>query len=246
MNGNRIYACACYSCYTNAIYIGEGGQENDVEIRADTFVAQNGGGTTIKVAEIRGSYNTVQISEEIGSRADTQYTVSFGGANPRYNLVRYKTQQVVTANVQDNTSGSAVGKNMAEDAGRPINISGGHNFTISGIATATAGSANTYDEIILPAPAILIKAYGRATNTPTSFTRLYFAKNGSVDTVQRLTWDSGDAAGTVKSLNTDPTSAGTIDSRFIYAENDRVPIRIDQDAGGSNTVSYTLYFRLLS
>lgn len=245
MNGNRIYGCACYSCYTNAIYIGEGGQENDVEVRADTFVSQIGGGTTIKVAEIRGSYNTVKISEEIGTRADTQYTVSFGGANPRYNLVQYKTQQVVTAVVQDNTSGSAVGKNMAEDAGRKINISGGHNFTISGIATATASSADTYDEIILPAPAILIKAYGRATSTPTTFTRLYFAKNGSIDTVQRLTWDNGDAAGTVKSLNTDPTSAGTIDSRFIYAENDRVPIRIDQDASGSNTVSYTLYFRLL-
>lgn len=245
MNGNRIYGCACYSCYTNALYIGEGGQENDVEIRADTFVSQIGGGTTIKVAEIRGSFNSVTIDEEIGSRADTQYSVYFDGSNPIYNYVKYKTQQIVTDDVGDNTSGKAVGKNIAENIGRPNSVDGGFTFTISGRAVASSSSSDTYDEIILPGPAILVEAYGRAVSTPTSFTRLYFAKNGSIDTIQRLSWDSGDAAGTVKSLKTDPTASGTIDSRFIYEEGDTVPIRVDQDASGSNTVAYTLFFKML-
>ena len=131
MNGNFIVSSACYACYTNALYIGEGGQENNIQIRADTFVGQNGGGTTIKVAEIKGSFNSVEILEEIGDRADTQYTVSFVGANPRYNYVKYETQQIVTDDVQFDVSGPAVGKNIAQNIGRPINIDGGYTFTIS-------------------------------------------------------------------------------------------------------------------
>lgn len=245
MNANFILNCAAFSCYSNALFIGEGAQENVIEIRADNFVTQIGSGTTINGALIRGRFNSVVIEEEIGVRADTQYTVAFVGSNPIYNYVKYKTQQVVTDDVNDATTGSAVGKNIAENIGRPINVGGGYTFTISGLAVASVGSTNTYDEIILPGPAVLVKAYGRATSTPASFTRLYFAKNGTIDTVQRLTWGSGDAAGTVKSLNTDPTASGTIDSRFIYEEGDRVPIRVDQDATGGNTVSYTLFFKML-
>lgn len=245
MNANNITDCSAFSCYSNALYIGQGAQENVIKIRADNFVNQIGAGTTINGALIRGSFNSVHIEEEIGVRADTQYTVAFNGDNPIYNYVKYKTQQVVTDDVSDNTSGKAVGKNVAENIGRPISVDGGFTFTISGRAVASAGSTDTYDEIILPGPAILVKAYGRAVSTPASYTRLYFAKDGVIDTVQRLAWGSGDAAGTVKSLDTDPTASGTIDSRFIYAEGDRVPIRVDQDASGSNTVAYTLFFKML-
>lgn len=245
MNANNITDCAAYSCYSNALYIGEGAQENVVKIRADTFVDQTGGGTTINGALIKGRFNSVHIEEEMGTRGDTQYTVAFAGDNPIYNYVKYKTQQVVTDDVNDATTGSAVGKNVAENIGRPISVDGGYTFTISGRAVASSGSTDTYDEIILPGPAILVKAYGRAASTPTSFTRLYFAKDGTIDTVQRLTWGSGDAAGTVKSLDTDPSASGTIDSRFIYEEGDRVPIRVDQDSSGSNTVAYTLFFKML-
>jgi hypothetical protein len=245
MNGNFIVGSACYACYTNALYIGEGGQENNIQIRADTFVGQNGGGTTIKVAEIKGSFNSVEILEEIGDRADTQYTVSFVGANPRYNYVKYKTQQIITDDVQFDVSGPAVGKNIAQNIGRPINIDGGYTFTISGRVVVVANSALSYDEIILPGPCILLKAYGKASLTPASYTRLYFAKNGIIDTVQRLTWGSGDSAPSLKSLNTNPTFAGTINSNFIYAEGDTIPIRVDQDATAGNTVAYTLFFKML-
>lgn len=245
MNGNTITACAAYSCYTNALYIGEGAQENTIQIRADTFVSQIGGGTTIRVAEIRGSFNTVNIEEEIGTRGDTQYSVSFAGANPVYNYVRYKTQQIVTDDVEDTTTGVAVGKNVAENIGRPITVDGGYTFAISGQVSAGAGTTSIYDEVIIPSKAVLIKVCGKANLTPASYTRLYFAKNGSVDTVQRLVWDNTDAPNTIKTLNNDPSASTPIDSRFIYAENDTIPIRVDQDATAGNTVSYTLFFKIL-
>lgn len=243
-NGNFLKSCSAYSCTTSALYIGEGGQENICEVRADTFVNQTGLGTTIKVLDLKGSYNEIMIFEEIGARADTQYTVSVSGDNAKYNNVKYQTQQVVTSVLSDTTTGTAKGKNILKSI-REKTLNGGDTFSISGYYSATAGTANTYDAIVLPSKCKLIKAVAKNVFTPTTYTRLYFAKSGVIDTLQRLTWGNTDAAYTTKTLSPDTSDSGTIDDRFIYNEGDYIPIRIDQDASGGNTVLFTLYFKTL-
>lgn len=245
MNANSIKQCSAYACTTSALMVGEGAQENDIDVRADTFISSIGLGTTVTVCEVRGSFNNIVCQEEIGSRGDTQYTVAFNGSNPRYNTVKYSTQQVVTSDVFFNESGSSVGKNVATNICRPINVNGNDVFCISGYNAVLASATDSVDEIIFDNKCILIKAVARNELTPASFSRLYFAKNGTIDTVQRLTWDNTDAVGTIKTLNTDPTTAGTIDSRFIYDAGDRVRVRIDQDSSGGQTLGWTLYFKSL-
>lgn len=245
-NGNKIIACSAYSCLTRAVYIGEGAQDNHVQVRADTFYDSTGLGTTVTVAEIRGSYNRVELDEEIGTRGDTQYTVSFEGDNPRYNLVEYLTQNTVTAVVNDATTGSAVGKNRALDKVNKNLPDGGDLFAVSGYHSVSANTNEVYNAAVLPGPCQLINVVATNGSTPASHTRLYFAKNGSTDTEQRLTWGSGDAAQTLKEKVTDITSAGTIDSRYLYAKGDRVVVSIDQDSSAGQQVYYTMFFRMLT
>lgn len=245
MNANSIKQCSAYACTTSALMVGEGAQENDIDVRADTFISSIGLGTTVTVCEVRGSFNNIVCQEEIGSRGDTQYTVAFNGSNPRYNTVKYSTQQVVTSDVFFNESGSSVGKNVATNICRPINVNGNDVFCVSGYSAVLASATDSVNEIIFDNKCILIKAVARNELTPASYTRLYFAKNASIDTVQRLTWDNTDAVGTIKTLNTDPTAAGTIDSRFIYDAGDRVRVRIDQDSSGAQALGWTLYFKSL-
>lgn len=245
MNGNVLAACKAYSCVTRALYVGEGAQDNHIQMRADTFVSQIGLGTTIRVGEVRGSYNHIQLDEEVGSRADTQYTLQFAGDNARYNVVDYLTQNVVTAAVNDVTTGTAVAKNYARFHVRPGKPSGKDLFTISGYESVGAGTNTVYNTCVLPGPCVLHAVEALNGVTPTSYTRLYFAKNNVQDTTNRVVWGSGDGALTLKELITDATAAGTIDSRFIYARGDRCDITIDQDGGAGQQVYYTLYFRML-
>jgi len=245
-NGNFITNCAAYSCYTSAVYLGEGAQENHVQVRADTFGSQIGQGTTIKVVDVKGSFNSVEVAEEIGARADTQYTAYVSGSNARYNTIKYSTQQVVTAAYEDATTGSSVGKNVGINITRSQDIGGSDTFTVSGYASISASSTSSISGFVAPCPCVLIRASARAAYSPTSYTRFYFAKSGSIDTLQRLTWSSSDAAGTVKTKFNDPTSAGTIDSRFIYAAGEFCDVSVHQDASAGQILHYTLVFKALS
>jgi hypothetical protein len=246
MNGNIIRDCAAYACRTHAVLLGEGAQDNIINVRADTFQSDIGNGTTLSVVKVRGSYNYVNISEEVGSRADTQYTVRFEGTNPRYNHVDYMTQQVVTEAIFDNTSGIGVGKNTARFAQRDSQPDGGQIFTVSGYESVVAGTNTLYNSVMLPGPCKLVKVVARASYSPTSYTRFYFAKNGSVDTLQRLTWSSSDSANTIKTKLVDQYASTAIDSRFIYDEGDFVDVTIDQDASAGQLIRYTLFFMMLN
>lgn len=244
-NGNFINSCSAYSCRTSALYLGEGAQENHISLRADTFISQNGDGTTIRVVDVLGSYNVVEVSEEIGARADTQYTAVVRGPWAIYNTISYSTQQVVTAAVLDDTNSTNQGKNVFKGMGRPQALTGGDVSTVTGYISAAASSNQIYNSFIANRRCLLVSAYCRAVSTPASYTRFYFAKNGSVDTVQRLVFSSGDAPGTVKSLKTDPTARGVINPNFIYAEGEPCSISVDQDVSGGNILQYTLIFKYL-
>jgi hypothetical protein len=244
MNANFITDCNAYSCVSSAVYVGEGAQENEIDLRADTFVSQTGLGTTLSVCIVRGSYNFIRIHEEIGSRADTQYTVAYAGDNARYNTVEYSTQQIVTAAVYDGLTGSAVGKNITRDIGRPNAVVGGDTLTVTGYLSVAAGTNLIYNSIVLPAKCELMQVNAIAQSAPTTYTRFYFAKNSTPDTTQRLLWSAGESG--AKSLVTDPTGTGTIDAKFRYNANEFVDISVDQDNGGGQTIRYTLVFRVLS
>lgn len=243
MNANFISDCDAYSCVSSAVYVGEGAQENQISVRADTFVSQTGLGTTLSVCIVRGSYNLIRIAEEVGARADTQYTIAYAGDNARYNTVEYSTQQAVTANVYDGLTGSAVGKNISRNIGRPNAVVGGDTLTVTGYLSASAGSNSIYNSIVLPTDCELMQVHAIANNAPATYTRFYFAKNGTPDTTQRLVWSTGESG--AKSLVTDPTASGTIDAKFIYSTNEFVDISVDQDGGGGQIIRYTLVFRVL-
>lgn len=244
MNANFISNCDAYACVSSALYLGEGAQENQCTVRADTFVTQTGLGTTISVCIVRGSFNLVRITEEIGARADYQYTVAYAGDNAKYNTVEYSTQQVVTAVIYDGLTGSAVGKNVTRNVGRPNAVVGGDTLTVTGYLSASAGTNLIYNSIVFPANCELMQVHAIATNAPTTYTRFYFAKNGTPDTTQRLVWTTGQSG--AKSLTVDPTAAGTIDAKFIYTANEFVDISVDQDSGGGQIIRYTLVFRVLN
>ena len=244
MNANFITDCNAYSCVSSAVYVGEGAQDNQISIRADTFVTQTGLGTTLSVCIVRGSFNLIRIAEEVGTRADQQYTVAYAGDNARYNTVEYSTQQVVTAAVYDALTGSAVGKNVTRNISRPNAVIGGDTLTVTGYLSAAAGTNLIYSSIVLPAKCELMQVNAIAQSAPTTYTRFYFAKNGLPDTTQRLVWGTGESG--AKSLVTDPTGAGTIDAKFRYVANEFVDISVDQDSGGGQTIRYTLVFRVLS
>lgn len=244
MNANFISQCDAYSCVSSAVYVGEGAQENEIDVRADTFVSQTGLGTTLSVCIVRGSYNLIRIREEVGVRADTQYTVAYAGDNARYNTVEYSTQQSVTANIYDGLTGSAVGKNVTRDIGRPNQLIGGDTLTVTGYLSASAGTNLVYNSIVLPANCELMQVNAIANSAPATYTRFYFAKNGTPDTTQRLVWSTGESG--AKSLVTDPTASGTIDTKFIYTANEYVDISVDQDASGGQIIRYTLVFRVLN
>lgn len=243
MNGNRILSGAAYSCARSAVYLGHGAQENTVELRADTFIPQNGTGATIAVADILGSYNRLSIEEEIGARADTQYTIRLSGPNARYNRIEYSTQQVVTAAVRDETYGSAAGKNVVTDMGRPGSITGGDTFAVSGHARATGAGSAVHDRILMPGRAVLVKAKAVNDALPANLTHLHLERRG--EAIQTFTWGSTTRPGTVRSLDTDKTAAGTIGDGFLFEEDDILTVRIEQDAAGQNAIGYTLYFKVL-
>jgi hypothetical protein len=245
-NANWLSSCGAYSCYTGAVYVGYGAQDNHIEVRADTFVTQTGSGTTIKVCQVLGSSNTIRITEEIGPRADTQYTVAIEGDNARYNEISYSTQQVVTAAILDSTTGGAVGKNAVVNIGRPQYINGGDTLTVSGYASVAAGTITIVNSFVAPKKCILIGVSAQNDLVPASYTRFYFAKNGTIDTAQRLTWDSRDAAHTVKSLDNDPSFTAAIDGRFIYSAGERCVVSIDQDATAGQQIYYTIVFKVLA
>ena len=244
MNANFISNCNAYACISSAVYVGEGAQDNQIDVRADTFVSQIGLGTSLSVCIVRGSYNLIRISEEVGARADVQYTVAYAGDNARYNTVEFATQQVVTAAVYDGLTGSAVGKNVTRNVGRPTSVIGGDTLTVTGYLSASAGTNLIYDAIVFPTNCELMEVRAIAQNAPASYTRFYFAKNGIPDTTQRLVWSTGQSG--AKSLIVDPTAAGTIDARFIYNANEFVDISVDQDGSGGQIIRYTLVFRVLN
>jgi hypothetical protein len=244
MNANFITDCSAFACVSCALYVGEGAQDNQLTVRADNFVNQIGLGTSISVCIVRGSYNIIRITEEIGTRADVQYTVAYAGNNARYNFVEYSTQQAVTATVFDGLTGNAVGKNITSDIGRPNAVIGGNTLTMTGYLTVGAGTNVVYDSIVFPANCELVQVRAIATFAPTTYTRFYFAKNGSVDTLQRLVWSTGESG--AKSLVVDPTANGTIDARFIYNANEYLDISVDQDGAAGQNIRYLLVFRVLN
>ena len=218
-NGNTITGWA-YSCVRSAIILEEGAIENIVNIRADTFVAQAGLGTTIYVGDIRGLYNRVTLDEEIGPRADTQYTIRLS-ADAAFNQIRYHTQNVVTAKVLNSAT---TNRNTIEFLRPNMNL-GGQVVTHSHYTQATAVSSGATNDIrdqwVAPCPCVVLRVAAKLdANVATSGSFFaYVAKNGAVSTGNRVEFVVGEGT-TAKYLDTDPSAGVPINTRWVLAKGD--------------------------
>lgn len=242
-NGNKVHFVA-YACIHSAIIIEEGAQDNyDIQFRADTFPSQLGSGTTIIVADVRGLYNEIDFHEEIGIRADTQYTLRWG-SNAIYNTVKYHTLQVATARILDDAGNN---KNVAIFSRPTQNIGGdliSHSYYTGETGTSIADpSTGTLRSIwIAPAPCTIIRcsAILDANLGAGTFTA-YFAKNGTTSTDNDIIFSTGEGT-TAKFLDGDPSAGSSINNAFKLAKGDRVEFKYSNSGtgGGVNCTSTML------
>lgn len=222
-NGNRVTGWA-YSCVRSAFIIEEGAIENEVNVRADTFVTQTGLGTTIYVGDIRGLYNHITLDEEIGTRADTQYSIRLA-VDAAFNAIKYHTQNVVTARMLNSSTTS---RNTVELM-RPNNNLGGQIVTHSHYTQATAVASGATSEIrdqwIAPCPCVVLRVASKLdANVATSGSFFsYAAKNGAVSVGNRVEFAVGEGT-TAKYLDTDPSAGTPINSSWVFAKGDTLTV----------------------
>lgn len=248
-NGNWILDCHAFSCRARALHLSYGAQENIVDIRADTFPSQIGLGTRIDVIAVDGRYNKVHLVEEIGPRADTQYSVMIGD-EAIYNEIDFSTQQIVTGAIDDSLSPAGKrAKNIIRQTGTAL-ISKGRSGSESSegfYAAVAAGQTQAAQKIwIAPAKCVVTYVAGRLNTTAPlgGDTRIYFAKNAAYATNNRLVWSASEAV-SVKSITTD-TSAGTdIGTRWVLDPGDFITMAVDTPGGGGVTVTGTMFVRYI-
>jgi hypothetical protein len=219
VTGNRIVG-SCYASVTSAAVLDYGSQENDVRIRADTFVGQNGRGTSIFVVDVKGAKNRVVIDEEIGARADTQYTVRFS-PEAKYNRVEYHTQQVVTGQVLD--LASDVTKNLAVNIGQIVPTEGRivNVGYYSRPPVPARSERRTLHKWLAPQKALITTCVARLDSpiaSAGSF-NVYLAKNGKLDTINQMTFRRSEPRG-AQALVADPDYAGHIPVAFLLTRGD--------------------------
>lgn len=240
-SGNKVDIRA-FSCYRGALDM-YGAQENDCVVRADTFVPQ-GVGSRIDVVNVDGSYNKVKFVEEIGSRAETQYSVRLGEF-AIYNEVEGSTQNIVTGFLDDTSS--PVGKrpkNIVKQTGSGLlSRMGGRSDTITARKETPAGST-TIPVFVFVAPRKCIvthfSGYTEVTAPAGGSSFLYFAKNGVTSTSNRLTWAAGEAASS-KTTQVDTGAATDINERWVLEAGDRLNILVTTPAGGGLNVNATAH-----
>lgn len=243
-NANRVDVWA-YACIARALVIEEGALENHVRVRADSFVTQTGEGTTIYVADIGGQFNDVVLDEEIGPRADTQYSVRLR-ADAAYNVIDYHSQNVVTARVLNQATGH---RNILRWR-RPTqnlggNLAGSHHYTL----TAISASANQEirDVWIAPAPCVLVRAAAKLdANVATSGTfYAYVAKNGTYTANNRIEFAVGEGT-TTKYLDGDTSTSTPIDANLVLAKGDALNIAFSNSSPDSIKCAVSWHVRFLS
>ncbi len=247
-NGNYIKQCFAYSGRQKALDLSFGSQENICDIRADTFASQTGLGTTVIVVDVEGNYNEVDFVEEIGAVGDTQYSVRLG-ENAIYNNIEGSTQQVVTGFLDDSsTTEGQREKNIVRRAGSAlISTRGRAEVSVSGYSVVASGQAQAFQEAwICPGRAVITKiiaTLGAAAPTGGD-TRVYFAKNSSYNTTNRLTWTASEA-NSVKSTNTDPSAGTDINANWCLDTDDLVSIAVDTPGGGGANVRWTMFIKFV-
>lgn len=237
-NANYLTNCFAYSCYRSALQIGLGAQENHVSVRADTFVAQHGQGTAIYVVEILGSVNEVDLNEEIGGRADTQYSIRFG-PDAINNVVRYHTEQVVTDVVLDEAPG--VSKNLAiqknrlgAPQGQTVNV---HHYTRVPVEPLTSDEVR--DEWVAPHRAIVTKVAAALDGNTTAPFRCYVAKNGDLGSATPIVFPKGHGAD-AKFLVTDPHFGQPINPIWQLEAGDRLTFAFSNGKGEPHRASVSV------
>jgi len=218
-NANRISGWA-FSCVRSAIIVEEGASENEIDIRADTFVTQTGLGTTIYVGDVRGLYNRIILDEEVGTRADTQYTL-YLATNAAFNQIKYHTQNVVTARMLNN---STTNRNTVEWLRPNTNLGAAiitHSHYTQATAVASGATNDIRDQWIAPCPCVVVRVTSKLdANVATSGSFFsYAAKNGVVSTGNRVEFSVGEGT-TAEYLDTDPSAGTPINARWVLAKGD--------------------------
>lgn len=239
-NGNRITDCNAYSCYHSALIIGYGGNENICRgLRADTFDV--GTSTDIAVVDVYGNYNYAEIHEEVGSiSSGTQYTVRFR-TDAIYNHVDYSTQNIVTSATIDDNS---VPKNTSKFVNR-LDYYGGEMSCIDHYTYTAIGTSVTQDirhKWVAPKKCIVLRCVARLdANTTTSFD-VYFAKNASFTTGNRIRFSTGEGT-TAKSMGNDPTASTAINSQWLLNTGDQIALAFTNGAGETNKAACSFLVR---
>lgn len=218
-NANRVTGWA-FSCVRSAFIVEEGAIENEINVRADTFVTQTGLGTTIYVGDIRGLYNRVTLDEEIGSRADTQYSLRLD-TNAAFNEIKYHTQNVVTARLLNS---STTNRNTVEFLRPNTNLGAAivtHSHYTQATAVASGATNEIRDQWIAPCPCVVVRVASKLdSNVATSGSFFsYAAKNGAVSTGNRVEFAVGEGT-TAKYLDADPSAGTPINARWVLAKGD--------------------------
>lgn len=244
VNGNRIRGWA-YSCVRSAVICEEGALENDIDIRADTFVSQLTLGTTIYVAEILGQYNHVRLQEEIGARADTQYSVRLG-ADSAFNEIEYHTQNVVTGRVKNDSTSN---RNTIRFMRPNLNL-GGEIVTVShyaqtGIVTAT--NQEVRQKWIAPCPCVVVRMSGvfDANVITSGVAQVHAAKNGVYDGSNLLQFVVGEGV-VAKHQDTDPSAGTPINARWVLAKGDVLHLGFTNTSPNTVKGTVTAHIRLAS
>lgn len=244
-NANVIRGKA-YACVRSALVIEEGAIENNIQIRADTFVTQTGLGTTIYVAEILGSQNTVYLDEEIGSRADTQYSIRLG-PDSFWNNIEYKTQNVVTGKLKnDSTTGrnSVKYNSLTQSIGSELTIISWDTFSTAAIPDPS--TATTRKVWLAPAPCTVVRcAANLGANLAGGTFTAYFAKNGVPTANNGISFTTGQGLAP-KYIEGDPAAATPIISEFKLAKGDTMVFDYTAAGTGAVHVSSTCAVRFTS
>ena len=240
-NGNYLKNCFAYSCTKSALKLGYGAQENECEVRADTFPSQLGSGTTVNVIDVDGGFNTVTFVEEIGSIADTQYSVRLGD-NAIYNVVSGSTQNIVTGFLNDASSPQGKReKNIIKQLGSGL-LDAASTEVFSFYGSVPAGVTQSIVKVIPVRKKCVVSSIQVLCTTITGATdtRFYVAKNAAFATDNRLVMPASTAANTVYTQKIDSSAGVDIGAQWSYSPGDRINIAFDIPATGAQIMAATV------
>ena len=222
--------------------LGPGAQENICEIRADNFSPTGG---RIDVLDVQSNYNHVNLIEEIGARAATQYTVRLG-PSAAYNAIQFSTQQAVTG-VLDST-GVPIGKrakNLIRQVGPGlIDAPAGEVICVECWSTSPGGLIQSELKCwVAPALCVLIRAVAWVKKNKDDEARVYFAKNRGYSTKNRVTFPKNHHGS--QSIVIDRYASIDIDPQWVFEEGDILSFAMDTGIHGDATVAATALLRFI-